>query len=86
MLCLDIVMIHMDGTDALAQMRRDWAEDAAVGERPLCLACTGNASEADCKRYLKVGFDAVVTKPFTMEDVLAVLQRYGLLKEKGRAV
>lgn len=88
--CLDIVMVEMDGEEALRRILSDcgvaegqsaveggFHGDSAAG-RPLCLACTGNASASDRARYLGSGFDAVLAKPFDqlhLVQFLSVLRR-----------
>jgi CheY-like chemotaxis protein len=54
---MDILMPRMNGVESCAQLR-------AAGWRGLVLAATANASGADAARYLRTGFDAVLTKPF----------------------
>lgn len=48
------------------------------GPRPMLLvAATGNASEADKLRYLSQGFDDVLAKPFTIDDMAECFARLG---------
>jgi len=74
--CLDIVMVQMDGEEALQQILFDCEGEggsASAARRPLCLACTGNASASDRARYLGSGFDVVLAKPFGCDDLLDCL-------------
>ena len=65
---IDLIMPEIDGTDLCEQIKRI---------RPaLCVyAYSGHAHLYDSKRLTQVGFDGIVNKPATMEELMAALNR-----------
>ena len=63
---LDIQMPVMDGIQAYKKLREQ-------GIKIPVFACTANGLEIDRERYLKVGFDEVVSKPISNDDLVKVL-------------
>jgi CheY-like chemotaxis protein len=59
---LDIVMRRLDGETALRQLR-------AAGSSVTVIAATGNAASRDADRYLAAGFNCVLAKPFSLQDL-----------------
>ena len=45
----------------------------------LCVTWPGNCSRDDVERYLGMGFQGVLAKPFSVSDVEAVLHSVGCL-------
>ncbi|QXE89657.1 response regulator [Geomonas subterranea] len=77
---LDIVMPEMDGQQALRLMRKAEKEEGTAGRKSVIIMTTSlnspaNMEEAmwdgDCTDYL--------VKPVSRADLMAVLQRHGLL-------
>ncbi len=68
---MDIVMKRINGDVALLGLRE-------AGCNVPVIAATGNAMDADRARYLSLGFNAVLAKPFTKHDIAAVLRVAGL--------
>ena len=66
LLITDIGMPEMTGDELLAAVKAQWPHLPVI-------ALTGNASKEDREKYLSVGFDAVATKPFHLEDLLALI-------------
>lgn len=69
---LDINLPDMDGFEVLRRLRAD----TATASIPI-IAFTARAMAGDAERALRSGFDAYVTKPFTLRQVSDVLARYG---------
>ena len=69
---LDINLPDMDGFEVLRRLRAD----TTTSEIPI-IAFTARAMAGDAERALRSGFDAYVTKPFTLRQVSDVLGRYG---------
>ncbi|GAQ87383.1 hypothetical protein KFL_003490070 [Klebsormidium nitens] len=79
LLILDIQMPEMNGDTALAAVLQK--------EHPLkAVACTGDAMPHQIEHYKKVGFSAVVTKPFTFAELTSALLEMGILSKKEDAV
>ena len=62
---LDISLPAMDGVEVLRRLR----EDPALRELPV-IALTAHAMAGDRERFLRLGFDAYVTKPIVDEQIL----------------
>jgi PAS domain S-box-containing protein len=67
---MDIQMPTMDGTEATRIIREKY------GEHPPILALTANAFKHDIQRYLAIGFNDYVTKPYEEEELLLKVSRY----------
>ncbi len=68
---MDHLMPVMDGTEALKQLREEkLCEDTPV------IMLTANAISGEAEKYLKQGFAAYVTKPFTEESILEILRKF----------
>ena len=68
---LDMSMPGMEGREVLRHLRAD----ATLAGLP-CVAVSAHALAADIAAALEAGFDDYVTKPFTLERLVAVLDRY----------
>ena len=73
---LDVMMPHLDGLDVLRRLR-------ATGDDVPVLFLTAKDAVADRVVGLTAGGDDYVTKPFSLEEVVARLR--GLLRRSGRA-
>lgn len=69
-LILDGVMPVMDGTEILQKVKR-----IKKDKNLLVLMLTGRKSELDIERALKLGADDYVTKPFSIKELQARIQR-----------
>jgi CheY-like chemotaxis protein len=69
---MDIRMPVMNGIEAVAKLRQKGYEKPVV-------AITAHTNMADRERYLGEGFDDFLGKPFTVDDLKNVLEKFGLL-------
>ena len=72
---LDVRMPEMDGYEAARRVREKWAHDAAT--RPRIVAMTGNAMQGERERCLDAGMDDYISKPVRIEELKALLKRWG---------
>jgi CheY-like chemotaxis protein len=73
---LDLVMPDTGGVASLTRLRREpGLRDAAV------VAYSGAIVDSDTERFLKLGFDAVLPKPVSTDDLI---ERIALLLQVGR--
>jgi signal transduction histidine kinase/CheY-like chemotaxis protein len=68
---MDMQMPEMDGLEASRLIHRRWAAD----RRPRIVAVTANAFWADEQQCLAAGMDDYLAKPYTKDDLAAVLAR-----------
>lgn len=64
---LDIMMERVGGDEVVRKLR-------AAGYRSPIVACTGNASAEDVAAYFNAGFSSVLTKPFTVHQLRALIE------------
>ena len=68
---LDMAMPHMSGWDVLTQIRMD----SEIGNVPV-IALTAHVMHATKADVLSYGFDAYITKPFDLNQVLKEVQHW----------
>ncbi|WP_310460392.1 response regulator [Sphaerotilus sp.] len=85
---MDIQMPGMDGVEALQWLRRGPTPRFTFITPPQTpvVAVTANALEGDEERFLALGFDAYLSKPYRQGQLLAMLGRYvgGRLGRRGQ--
>jgi CheY-like chemotaxis protein len=69
---MDVQMPEMDGLEASRQIRAHFAP----GRQPVIVAMTANAMTEDRRRCLQAGMDDYMSKPFRMEQLLAMLSKW----------
>jgi CheY-like chemotaxis protein len=70
---MDIQMPLLDGVEVLKRRR---ALEAAPGTPRACIvAMTAHAMQGDRERFLAAGFDAYLSKPFSIEQLSAEISR-----------
>jgi CheY-like chemotaxis protein len=74
LLLMDVHMPDMSGIEATMRLRA--AERAAGLPRTPIVALTASATAKDQQNCLDAGMDAVLTKPFRIEQLEALLNRY----------
>jgi signal transduction histidine kinase len=73
---LDVRMPEMDGYEAARRVCAKWANDA--GARPRMIAMTGNAMQGERERCLAAGMDDYISKPVRIEELKALIKRWGV--------
>lgn len=71
---MDIQMPEMDGLTAAGRIRQ--SEAGGSDHLPL-IALTANALTEDRDKYLEAGFDDYLAKPFSQQELLGKIQRFG---------
>ena len=71
---MDENMPNMNGIEASKHIR-NIENELGVKAVPI-VAVTANALSGDRKRFLKAGMDDYVSKPYTEQDIIAVLQKF----------
>lgn len=74
----DIRMDGMSGLDAIEKVQEDYSDIRT-------LVVTGYASEEDCIRAVSLGVEAYLKKPFSLDELVAAVNRALLAQEKERA-
>jgi CheY-like chemotaxis protein len=68
---MDVHMPEMDGLEATQVICREWP----AGQKPEIVAMTASALPEDVQQCLAVGMDAVMTKPASIDELRATLER-----------
>ncbi|OWY40030.1 hypothetical protein CEK28_04655 [Xenophilus sp. AP218F] len=71
LILMDIQMPVMNGLEATCQIR-----GSGLSRQPQIVAMTANAFDDDKKRCLDVGMNGMLIKPFRLEELQSVLERY----------
>lgn len=84
---MDLQMPEMDGLEATRRIIQDWANisegnltDVSVNDnktRPRIIAMTANAMHGDRETCLAAGMDDYISKPISIEELVAALKRCG---------
>ncbi len=69
---MDIHMPEMDGLEATSHILKN----TVTGETPIIIAMTANAVKEAETEYLNAGMKDIVTKPFTIEQLRKVLEKW----------
>ncbi len=71
MALMDIQMPEMDGFEATAAIRD---KEKSTGEHLPIIAITAHAMKGDRERCIQAGMDSYVSKPFTVEELIAAIE------------
>ena len=77
---MDVMMPEMDGLEATQQIRarqKDSAQHPNYGAPIVIVAMTASAMQGDREKCIDAGMDDYVAKPVRLEDVRAVIERWG---------
>ncbi len=77
---MDIQMPEMDGLAATRAIRRI---ESKTGRRVPIVAVTAHAMKGDRERYLARGMDAYLSKPFTGEQIVGIVESFGVRHAGG---
>ena len=69
---MDVHMPEMDGLEATKRICAEWPQD-----RPRIIAMTANALQGDREECLAAGMDGYISKPVRVEELQAVLEKFG---------
>jgi PAS domain S-box-containing protein len=75
---MDIQMPEMDGARAATEIRNKKNEI----QQPQIIAMTANALKTDHDRYLSIGMNDCIIKPFKVEDLVSILMKCYLASKK----
>ncbi len=70
---MDIYMPEMDGYETSDKILKKYSQD----ERPKIIAMTANAMQGDKDKCLDAGMDDYISKPIRVEELYAVLKKWG---------
>ena len=73
---MDIQMPILDGMQATKTIIKDWDSH----HRPYIIAMTANAMKGDREKYIACGMHDYISKPFLIEDLQVLLEKYSLLR------
>ena len=71
LLFIDVSMPTLDGVDTLNTIKARYGKQA-----PVCIVITASVLRHETSRYLELGFDDFIAKPFLFETVFQCLQKY----------
>ncbi|MEZ9230678.1 response regulator [Vibrio amylolyticus] len=67
---LDIQMPVLDGVETIKRIKQE-----SLADETMIVALTANTFEEDVRRYFKLGFDDVLSKPFKLEQMESLLSK-----------
>ncbi len=72
---MDIQMPEMDGMEATEKIREIENQQKVTKKIPI-IAMTANTMEGDREKYLQIGMDDYVSKPFKQEELVDIFDKY----------
>ncbi len=72
---MDIQMPEMDGMEATEKIREIENQQKVTKKIPI-IAMTANTMEGDREKYLQIGMDDYVSKPFKQEELVNIFDKY----------
>lgn len=76
MVLMDVQMPEMDGLEATRIIRLQ------TGAQPIIIAMTANAMPGDRDLCLNAGMNDYISKPVILEDLIAILEKWGKRKSQ----
>ena len=76
---MDITMPEMDGIEATRSIRQ------SLEIQPIIIAMTANAMNEDKEDCLQAGMDDFISKPVKLDDLLAMLIKWGTVANENNA-
>ncbi len=80
---LDVRMPEMDGYETAQRICEKWAGSTTA--RPRLVAMTGNAMQGERERCLEAGMDDYIAKPVRIEELKALIKRWGVKSGQARS-
>ena len=77
---LILMDVQMPGTDGMEATRMIRETD---GRQPVIIALTANALHGDREDCLQAGMDDYICKPFELQELLALLQKWSARKQQS---
>jgi signal transduction histidine kinase/CheY-like chemotaxis protein/ligand-binding sensor domain-containing protein len=78
LILMDVQMPEMDGLQATRTIR------SRVIDQPIIIAMTANAMVEDKQNCLQAGMDDYISKPFKLEDLVAMLKKWSEFIQKSK--
>ena len=72
MILMDVQMPVMNGEETLAEIRR---RETGLKHRNNVIALTAHALRGEAERFLDIGFDGYISKPFDLVEAIAEMER-----------
>ena len=79
MILMDCQMPEMDGYQATIKIR-EWEKGSGAAHLPI-IAVTANAMQGDREKVRAVGMDDYLDKPFNIEELQKMMQRWGACRD-----
>ncbi len=76
---MDVQMPEMDGLEATEEIIKKFSRE----NKPVIIAMTAFALEGDKEKCLKAGMDDYISKPIKIEEIQAMIEKWGTSKSKS---
>ncbi len=75
LILMDIMLPEMDGFEITAEIRKFENESGTESQIPI-VALTANTLDNDREKCIQAGMDEYLAKPFTAQELIAVIQKF----------
>ncbi len=72
LILMDVQMPVLDGLEATKMIRN------RGGKQPVIIALTANVMEGDKEEFLGIGMDDYISKPTTIQDLVAIIKKWAI--------